>query len=243
MADACFNTQATTCEHVRDSITKLVLPKNVSGQYNHKGITTFFTIVACVLKSMFNPANPGNGMAQLLVSSTATPPSLLSTIKSTNVATVMSILAASWATAQAISTATVTALPSITTHADAQDEADRTNQTNQAIIGAKEGATEAIVIQVSSNITNAVHCTANNTDLKSINSYELHQLVDTTIQGADWPDTVDILGLLTTILAFKFDFQRKISSNMELLWAKGARIHSYGMTWAKESSLKDSPLL
>jgi hypothetical protein len=95
MANACFNTRATTREHVRDSITKLVLPKNVSGQYNHKGITTFFTIVACVLKSMFNPANPGNGMAQLLVSSTATPPSLLSTIKSTNVATVMSILAAS----------------------------------------------------------------------------------------------------------------------------------------------------
>ncbi len=95
MADACFTARATTREHVRDSIAKLVLPKNASRQYNHEDITTFFTAVACILKSTFNPANPGNGMAQLLVSSTATPPSLLSTIKSMDVATVASVLAAS----------------------------------------------------------------------------------------------------------------------------------------------------
>ena len=95
MADACFTTQATTREHVRDSIAKLILPKNASGQYNHKDITTFFTAVARVLKSTFNPADPGNGMAQLLVSSTAMPPSLLSTIKLTDVTTVASVLAAS----------------------------------------------------------------------------------------------------------------------------------------------------
>ena len=95
MADACFTARATTHEHVQDSIAKLVLPKNASGQYNHKDITMFFTAVACMLKSTVNPANPGNGMAQLLISSTAMPPSLLSTIKSTDVATVASVLAAS----------------------------------------------------------------------------------------------------------------------------------------------------
>ena len=84
-----------TCEHVCNSITKLILPKNTSGQYNHEDITTFFTAVARILKSTFNPADPGNGMAQLLVSSMAMPPSLFSTIKSTDIATVASVLAAS----------------------------------------------------------------------------------------------------------------------------------------------------
>ena len=35
MADACFTARATTCEHVRSSITKLTLLTNASGQYNH----------------------------------------------------------------------------------------------------------------------------------------------------------------------------------------------------------------
>ena len=93
-----------------------------------------------------------------------------------------------------------------------------------------KGATEAIILQVSSDITDAVLCTANNTDLKSIDDYKLHELVNADIQGADRPDTADILGHLTAVLAFKFDFQRKVSSNMELLLANVAHIHSYCIT-------------
>ena len=230
MADACFIAPATTRKHVQDSIGKLVLPKNASGQYNHEDITTFFNAVARILKSKFNPANPGNSMAQLLVSHTAMPPSLLYTVKLMDVATVASVFSASGAAVQATSTATVTVLPSITTHADAQDLADCNNQTNQAIIGSKEGATKAIVLQVGSDITHAVVRSTHNTNLKSIDDYEPHMLVNAAIQGANRLDTADILGLLTTILAFKFDFQCKVSSNMEILQAKIARIHSYGIT-------------
>ena len=80
MADACFAARATTRDHVKATITKLTLPRNSSNQYTHNAITTFFTGIHRMLKSTYNPGNPGNGMEKLLTSSTATPPSLLSRI-------------------------------------------------------------------------------------------------------------------------------------------------------------------
>ena len=147
MADACFTTRATTRDHVKAAITKLTLPCNSSNQYTHDAITTFFTGVRRVLKSTYNPGDPGNGMEKLLTSSTANPPSLLSRIRLTDAATITSVLDESRATANALSTTQLPVLPTITTRADAQDEADRINQINQAVIGAKEGATEAFGLE------------------------------------------------------------------------------------------------
>jgi hypothetical protein len=98
----------------------------------------------------------------------ANPPSLLSRIRSTDAATITSVLDESRATANALSTTQLPVLPTITTRADAQDEADRINQINQAVIGAKEGATEAITDKVGSDITDAVLRTADGTDYRSI---------------------------------------------------------------------------
>ena len=136
MADACFTACATTREHVKAAITKLALPCNSSNQYTHDAITTFFTGVRCVLKSTYNPGNPSNGMEKLLTSSTATPPSLLSCIRLTDVAVITSLLDESRAIADAISTAQLPVLPTIPACTDAQDEADRINQINQVVIGA-----------------------------------------------------------------------------------------------------------
>ena len=60
--------------------------------------------------------------------------------------------------------ATVSVTPTITSRANAQDEADRINQINQAVIGVKEGVTKAFTKTVGSNITNKVLRTADGTD-------------------------------------------------------------------------------
>jgi hypothetical protein len=164
MADGCFTARATTRDHVKAAITKLALPCNSSNQYTHDAITTFFTGIRRVLKSTYNPGDPGNGMEKLLISSTATPPSLLSRIRSTDAATITSVLHEARTIAEAQSTAQLAVLPTITARADAQDKADRINMVNQAVIGAKEGATEAITKKVGSDITDAILRTADGTD-------------------------------------------------------------------------------
>ena len=140
MAEACLTARATIHNHVKEVIAKLTLPHNSSGQYTHDDITTFIMGVCRVLKSTYNPSDPGNGMAKLLISSTATPPSLLSCIRSTDAVTIQSVLDDARAIAAATSMATVTVNPTITSCADAQDKADQINQTNQAVISAKEGS-------------------------------------------------------------------------------------------------------
>ena len=88
---------------------------------------------------------------------------------------------------------TVTVTPTITSHAEAQDEADRINQINQAVIGTKDGVTEAFTKKVDSDITDNVLHPANGLDYKSIDDYKLHEFVTAAIQGFDCPNTGDVL--------------------------------------------------
>jgi len=147
---------------------------------------------------------------KLLISSTSTPLSLLSWIRSTDATTITSILHKARAIAEAQSAAQLPVLPTITACTDAQDEADRINMVNQAVIGAREGAMEAITKKVGSDLTNAILRTADNTNYRSIEDYELHDLVNAAIQGADQPNTSDVLKQLAAILTFRFDVQKKV---------------------------------
>jgi hypothetical protein len=106
MADACFTARATTREHVRKAIKKLALSKNSNGQFNHDVATNFKAAVIRVLKSTFNPINPGCGMSGL-----CTKASTIAKIKTTSVATIQSALNDATANALATSTPTNTAPP------------------------------------------------------------------------------------------------------------------------------------
>ena len=75
----------------------------------------------------------------------------------------------------------------IITRTDAMDGNDRKNQLIQAVIGAKEGATATITRKVGARVTNAILHTADDTDFKSINEYELHELVAAAIQTNNCP--------------------------------------------------------
>ena len=101
MSDACYTARATIKAHVLTAIGELNLP-TADGQYLHDAIMSFVVAVQRVLKSTFNPAEPGHGMEMLLCSSRdAHNPSALAAIKSTDAATPKSVMTDSVAAAKA----------------------------------------------------------------------------------------------------------------------------------------------
>ena len=225
MADACFTARATTREHVAASIKKLTLPTTNNGQYNHDAATTFIAGIHRVLRETYNPGDPGNGMFKLCAAANA-----IATIKATSVATAKSVLDDAKAVATAASTGSTIVPPAIDSRADAQDEADRLNLINQAVIGAKEGAAEAITAKVGSDVTDAVLKTADGSDFRSIDDWLLEEVLAAVVQGADRPNSTDVLSQLLQVIQFEFDFRKKVSANMELLRAKAGRMTAYGIT-------------
>lgn len=113
---------------------------------------------------------------------------------------------------------------------DAQPEADRLNQACQAVIGAKEGATKVIVAKVGSAVTDAMLRTPDGVDYKGVDEYELCDVADAAILGADRPATTDILALLSGIITYAFDFCKKVDQNVEVLRLKAGRMKSHGIT-------------
>ena len=67
-------------------------------------------------------------------------------------------------------------------------------------------------------------------DFKSIDDWQLEDVLAAVIQGADCPNTADVLNQLLAIIQFVFDFCKKVNANMELLWSKVGRLTSYGIT-------------
>ncbi len=49
------------------------------------------------------------------------------------------------------------------------------------------------------------------------------------IDGADQPSTTDVLEQLLEVINHTFDFQKKVSVNMELMQSNAARMATYGI--------------
>jgi hypothetical protein len=127
-----------------------------------------------VLISQFNPSDPGKGMEKLLDDGN----NLLTLVKSTDAIMVSYVVKEAKNRADKLTASTgKTILPSITSRAEAQEEANRLNVINQLVISAKEGVVEAITKLVSSNVTNAILWTANGRDHKSINDFILFEVM------------------------------------------------------------------
>jgi hypothetical protein len=78
------------------------------------------------------------------------------------------------------------------------------------VIGANEGAAEAITNKVGSEITDTVLKTADGSDFKGVHDCQLEDLLNAVMQGADQPSTTDILEQFLDIIAFTFNFQKKV---------------------------------
>ncbi len=180
-----------------------------------------------ILQSQFNPSDPGKGMEMLL----DTGDNRLTLVKSTDGITAGSVIEKAKQNAEVLSILTgKTVLPIITTQAEAQEEANQLNVINQLVIGAKEGAIEAITKLVGSNITNAILCTADGSNHMSINDFTLFTVMQVAIDGADRPSTNNVLEQLLKVINHTFDFCKKISINMELLQSNAAQMATYRIT-------------
>jgi hypothetical protein len=219
MAEVCYMARATTKQQVIKGIGKLALKMNKHGQYTHNAILLLQKRIRCILVSQFNPSNPGKGMEKLLEDGT----NLLTNVKSTNAITTNSVLKAAKArTDAALKALSTTITPTITSQSEAQEGADWLNMINQLVIGAKEGVVEAVMKLVGSNITNAVLRTADGSDHKSIDNYTLFAVMAAAIDGADRPSTTNMLEQLLEVINHTFDFQKKVSVNMELMQLNAA---------------------
>jgi hypothetical protein len=226
MVEACYTARATTKQQVIEGIGKLALQTNKHGQYMHDAILLLQKGILCVLVSQFNPSDPGKGIEKLLEDGT----NLLTNVKLTNTITMNSVLKAAKARADAASKASSTMItPTITSRSKAQEEADRLNVINQSVIGAKEGVVEAVTKLVGSDITDAVLRTTDGSDHKSIDNYTLFAVMVAAIDGADQPSTTNVLEQLLEVINHTFDFQKKVSVNMELMQSNAARMATYGI--------------
>jgi hypothetical protein len=107
---------------------------------------------------------------------------------------------------------------------EAQDKANQLNIINQLVIGAKEGVVEAITKLVSSNVTDSILQTADDSDHKSINNFTLFELMKSTIDGTNEPSTNDMLEELLEVINHNFTFCKKVSVNMELMQSNMAQM-------------------
>jgi hypothetical protein len=130
-------------------IKKLTLQTNENGQNTHNAILLLQKAVWRILQSQFNPSNPGKGMEKLL----DTGYNRLTLVKSTDAITAGSVIKKAKQNAKVLSILTgKTVLPIITTRAEAQEEANQLKVINQSVIGAMEGAVEAIMKQLAATL-------------------------------------------------------------------------------------------
>jgi hypothetical protein len=120
----------------------------------------------------------------------------------------------------------MTVHPKITSRADAQEEAERLNTYNQALIRSKEGIVKALTTFFGTDITDTILCQADG-DIKGLDKYTLHELLKAAVNGADRPPSTDILDQLLAVFNYAFDMCKKISMNMESLQALVVRMSTY----------------
>jgi hypothetical protein len=226
MAEACYMGRATTKQQVIKGIEKLTLQTNKHGQYMRDAILLLQKGICCVLVSQFNPSDPDKGMAKLLKDGS----NLLTIVKLTNAITANLVLKAAKNKAdEASKAASTTIAPAITSPLEAQEEANHLNVIKQSVIGAKEGIVKAVTKLVGSNITDAVLQTADGSNHNSIDDYTLFAVMAAAIDGANRPSTTDVLEQLFEEINHTFDFQKKVSVNMELMQLNVARMAMYGI--------------
>ena len=98
-----------------------------------------------------------------------------------------------------------TVQPEIAMNSNAQEEADRQNTYRLAAIGVKEEVAEGITKIVGKDITNPILRMSDGISFKSVDGYQLHQLVTAITEGAEWPEATTIRQQFVNIAGMVFD--------------------------------------
>ena len=229
MADAAVTARYAAKTLVLELLLKHDLPTNATGQYNVESGTRWISAMERDLREFYVPGGSQNNDGVLQLCNAG---SELAKTKSTDIHTAASVLKHHKELAARktrASTSGQTYDPEITTRSDAHDEAERINTRVQTVIGVKEAIAEAITTKFGKNITNSVLRTADGSDFKSVNEWDVEELLEAIRQGADRPTTTEIHSQFSRLLNFSFNFQHKVQQNYDTLNANAGKLKSVGI--------------
>jgi len=122
-----------------------------------------------------------------------------------------------------------TVQPEIATNSNTQDEVDRQNTYRMAAIGVKEGVAVGITKIVGTDITNPILRTSDGISFKSVDEYQLHQLVTTITEGAESPEATTNHQQVVNIAGMVFDWRDTVAINVEKFATNAAKMQAYGI--------------
>ena len=227
MDSSAFRIRGETCDRVTKAVSTLTLHKNERGGYAYDDARIFEKQVERELERQH--CEHDDGMKGLL----SEQPNNINGLRSNKVATRSSILAASKAAAAKATreaTGETKIAPEIVTNDDARDEADRVNMFRLAVIGAKEGVAAGIRAVVGNDITDNTLRTTDGQDFRTVDEFQLCDLMTAVIEGAERPATQDVRDMYVRLCGTRFDFRTKMVTNVERFRSQAAKANAYGIT-------------
>ena len=222
---ALFRVRTEARARVLAEMSKIILHKNEVGGYAYNDATTLITQIERVLERETYEES-SDGMKGLL----STTHNTLNRYKATIAIKRKDILRESKEEAALLSaSAGATIAPEITTNSDAQDEADRQNTFRLAAVGAKEGIAEGITALVGKDITNPILRTSDGSDFRSVDGYQLHQLITAISEGAERPEAANIRKQFVNVAGTVFDWRETVTTNVERFATAAAKTQGYGV--------------
>jgi hypothetical protein len=185
--------------------------KNEVGGYAYNDANTLVSEIKRVLaEQLFEDST--DGMKGLLSTATNT----LTEYKATISIKRKDILKDSKDAAARLSSSSGTMVqPEIATNSNAQEEADRQNTFRLAAIGVKEGVAAGITKIIGKDITNPILHTTDGISFKSVDEYQLHQLVTAITEGAERHEASTITQQFINIAGMVFDWRDTVAINVK----------------------------
>ena len=184
---ALFRVQSDAQARAKAQMQEILINNNDVGGYNYNNAVTVIKQINCVLEQQ-SFKESADGMVGLGRET----PNTLTNYKSNVAIKTSDIKRQSIAEAQAASSAINLVALDITTNSDTQDKVDRQNTARTASIGVKEAIAAAITSIVGAQINNPILRTTDGSDFRTVDKYDLHQLLSAFKGGAERPSATAI---------------------------------------------------
>ena len=225
--------RASTKAQVLSTIGVLDFNITSGGQYDHDDALRLVNSAKRLLAEVINTGDCGKfqGMSGLCQKA----PNAVNQVKATEAVTAEMVTASAKIKFKADTKkaaeekTTAPTAQEFATRSDAQAEADRLNDINQAVIGAKEGAAEALKKKVGTDVLESVLRTADGTGIRGIDDYTIADIIAAIMDGADRPTTNEIHDRMSDIISFTCDWRKKTTTNLEALRLMCSKLASYGI--------------
>ena len=191
---------------------EILIHKNDVGGYTYNAAVTLIKQINRVLEQqLFEESVDG------MVGLGSTKPNTLTGYQSNVAIPKSNVKKQSIVEAKAASSTDNIVAPEITTNANAQDEADRQNTARLVTIGVNEAMAAAITSIFGAQITNPILRTADGSDFRTFDEYDMHQLLSAVKVGDERPSATAIRKMMVDVMATSFDWRESTATNLEQL--------------------------